>query len=205
MTTVRQIATRAGRIASQVNEGQATLQPYAADVALVTFNAMMRDMRGAQVGQPLSRDWNATAGITANPGGLYVVDVSTPDEPRNGDRIGVIGARTVTATEDTIEGAASVTTSEGTTWFYREDLADWKKEEDVGLDDESPLIGDCDEALAMMLAGRMYQERFGDLPAVLAGMAASGEGKVRQLYGARRAVRAPSPVLRGLAQRRFCA
>lgn len=204
MSTVRDLITRAGRIIQEVNEGaRAPVAYLGSEVGLTAFNALMREMRGVQIGQRLRRSWNASAGDTACAGGLYNVNVTTPCEPANGDRIGVLGARTVTADEDTIEGAASVTTTESTSWFYREDLADWLKEEDATLDDDSPLSGECDESLACMIAARMYLEQFGEITPSLAKLNENGRAKIGQLYRARVVVRADNAVLRGLAQRNY--
>lgn len=202
MTTVRVIMTRSARIVQEANEGTPAPNAwFASEVALGAFNDMMRDMRGQEIGQNLKRKWDATAGDTAIAGGLYKVNIYTPDEPKNGDRFGVIGARTVTATEDTIETAASVVTTASTTWFYREDSADWIKEADLTLDSQSLLSSECDEALAAMLAARCHLETFGQVPQGLSNFALSGRGRIRRLYKPRRVVAAENAVLRGLANR----
>jgi hypothetical protein len=203
MTTVRVIMTRAARIVAEATEGQPAPTAYfASETALTAFNDMMRDMRGQEIGQKLARQWSASAGDTAIAGGLYKVNVYTPDEPRNGDRIGVIGARSVTATADTIETAASVTTAASTSWFYREDMADWLKEEDLGLDDESLLSSECDEALAGMLAARAQLEQTGAVAQGLSNFALQGRGRIRRLYKPVEVIAAESAVLRSMAQRR---
>lgn len=202
MTTLRQIITDAGVIVAASFEGKVAPEAYDADRAAKVFNRMMREFRGQEIGQKLVRNRDAPAGATACPGGLYIINISTPCRPKNGDRIGVIGARTVTATTgDTIEGAASVTTAATTSWFYREDLGDWKLEADVGLDDAHPLSADVDEALVECLAARWYFERNNDLTQVLSSLAQNGRARIRQLYGSRRVVAADGPLLRGLAQR----
>lgn len=202
MTTVRVIMTRAARIVAEATEGQPAPTAYfASETALIAFNDMMRDMRGQEIGQKLARQWSASAGDTAIAGGLYKVNVYTPDEPKNGDRLGVIGARTVTATEDTIETAASVTTTVSTTWFYREDMADWLKEEDLGLDDESLLSSECDEALAGMLAARAQLEQNGAVAQGLTNFALQGRSRIRRLYKPIKRVGAEHAMLRGMAHR----
>jgi hypothetical protein len=202
--TVRTIITRAGRIIQEVTEGAAAPTAWLSDeVGLNAFNAMMKDMRGAQIGQRLARDFAATAGDTAQPGGIYNCNVYAPAEPFNGDRFRVIGARTVTASDDTIQAAASVTTTVSTSWMYREDAGNWQKEEDLTLDDASPLQDECDEALAFMTAARMYIEQFGDLSAGIAAGAEWGRNRIRQLYFSRASVSVDNALLRGMAQRRF--
>lgn len=203
MTIVRDLITRAGRITHEVGEGNPALEAYGADVALTAFNAMMADMRGVQLGQRLSRVWDAAAGDTALAGGIYNCAVYTPAQSLNGDRFRVLGARTVTATDDTIEGASSVTTTVATSWMYREDQGNWQKEADLALTDESPLQAECDESLAVLTAARMYGETFGEMPQALAVMAVSARNRIRQLYQARAFVSVDNALLRGLAQRRF--
>lgn len=200
--TVRTIITRAGRIVQEANEGRVALPDYiASDVGLNAFNDMMADMRGVQIGQKLSRDFAAEAGDTAAPGGIYNCNVYAPEEPFNGDRFRVLGARTVTASDDTIESAASVVTTESTSWMYREDQGNWQKEERLTLDAASPLQEECDEALAILTAARIYLEQMGDLTPTLSALASQSRNRIRQLYMNRTSVSVPSVLLRGLAHR----
>lgn len=204
MTTLRQIITRAGRVVDKASEGQPAAVAYDADVAMDLFNDMMREFRGQEIGQKLVRQFSALASDVAIPGGLYNVAVTTPCQPRNGDRFGVIGARTVTAdSNDTIEGAASVTTTAGASWFYREDLGDWKLEADVAnLSNDHPLSSDADEALVLCLVARWFYSLNAAAvsPTVLAG-AMKGRARLHQLYGSRVLVPVASALLRGLAHR----
>ncbi|HST92571.1 MAG TPA: hypothetical protein VLJ13_10290, partial [Brevundimonas sp.] len=78
---------------------------------------------------------------------------------------------------------------------------DWQKEEALTLDSASPLQEECDEALAFMLAGRMYLEQFGELTSTLSGLASQGRNRIRQLYQKAARVAAEGAVLRGIAQR----
>lgn len=200
--TVGTIITRAGRIMQEANEGRPALVAYvASEVGLNAFNAMMRDFRGVLIGQKLSRDFAAEAGDTAAPGGIYNCNVYAPEEPFNGDRFRVLGARTVTASDDTIESAASVVTTESTSWMYREDQGNWQKEEDLELSDASPLQDECDEALAILTAARIYLEQMGDLTPTLSALASQSRNRIRQLYMNRTSVSVPSVLLRGLAHR----
>lgn len=204
--TVRTIITRAGRINQEAHEGQRVLPPYRAnEVGLNAFNDLMQDMRGVQIGQRLARDWAAATGDTALPGGIYAVDVYSPAEPYNGDRFSVIGARTVTATDDTIEGQSAVTTTVTTSWMYREDAGNWQKEERLTLDDASPLQAECDEALSLLTAARMHLEQFGELTPTLSALAQQARNRIRQIYMNRTSVSVDSALLRGLAQRRSLA
>ncbi len=204
MTTVRQILTRAGRFPGLSSEGQIALTAYDGQVGVDILNAMLREFRGQEIGPQLKRQWSASAGDTAISGGLYSVSITTPCRPKNGDRIGVIGARTVTAnTGDTIEGASSVTTTATTTWFYREDLGDWKKEQDLTLDSAQPLSTDADEALIMCLVARWTAEYSGgEMSPNVVGIGQKGRARIRQLYGYRPLVCVDTSLMRGLAQRR---
>lgn len=204
MTTLRQIITRAARVVGAATaEGQRAPSADDADVAKDLFNDMLREFRGQEIGLKLTRQRDVTAGDVAVPGGLYALNVYTPEEPKNGDRIGVVGARTITATTgDTIEGAASVTTTVSSSWFYREDLADWKLEADVAnLSHDHPLSTDCDEALVACLAARWKFDRDGDVPPGMSGQAQRGRGRIRELYGARVLVPVAGALMRGLAHR----
>jgi hypothetical protein len=204
MTTLRQIMTDAAVIVAAASEGQPAAVAYDADRAVKIFNRMMREFRGQEIGQKLKRQWDAAASDIAIAGGLYAVNVSTIERPNNGDRLGVIGARTVTAsTGATIEGAASVTTADNTTWFFRDDLGDWVKEEDLTLDDDHLLSTDADEALVECLAARWFFERESRLTPELTTLAQKGRSRLFQLYGSRRVVAADGPLLRGLAQRQY--
>jgi hypothetical protein len=200
--TVRTIIERAARIEKKAYEGQPAPDWVTAEVALNAFNDLMRDMRGVQIGQRLARVWDAAAGDTALPGGIYNCNIYAPEEPWNGDRFRVLGARTVTASDDTIETASSVTTTASTSWMYREDLGDWQKEETLALDDASPLQEECDEALAVLVAARIHREQVGELTPDLSAMAMQARNRIRQLYQSRTSVAAEAPVLRGLAHRR---
>lgn len=200
--TVYTILTRAGRIIKEANEGRTALPDYvASEVGLNAFNEMMRDMRGVQIGQKLTRDFAATAGDTASAGGIYNCDVYAPEQPFNGDRFQVLGARTVTASDDTIEGASSVTTTVTTSWMYREDQGNWQKEADLALTDDSPLQDECDEALSAMVAARMCVENGQEVGPILLALASNGRSRIRQLYGAKASVSVDSALLRGLAHR----
>jgi hypothetical protein len=201
MTTARQLLTRAARITGDASEGMAAPAAYPMQVGLNALNAMMREFRGVEIGPKLKRNWHPVVGAAARPGDLYAIDIQTPCQPRSGDRFGVIGAHTVTGNGDTIEGAASVTTTASTSWFYREDLGDWLKEQDVGLDDAHLLTTDLDEALAYCVAARWYFENTGEVTQVIATEAQTGRGRVRQVYGYRPIVCADGPLLRGLAER----
>lgn len=200
--TVRTIITRAGRIYQEANEFSTAMEAYPAqEVGLNAFNDLMQDMRGVQIGQKLGRDFGAEAGDTASAGGIYNCNVYAPEEPFNGDRFRVIGARTVTASDDTIEGASSVTTTVSTSWMYREDAGNWQKEERLTLDDASPLQEECDEALAILTAARMYLEQFGELTPTLSALAGNARNRIRQLYMNRTSVSVPAILLRGIAHR----
>jgi hypothetical protein len=200
--TVRTIITRAARIVQEAYEGQAAPVAWVSnEIGLNAFNDLMKDMRGVQIGQKLARDFAAVAGDTASPGGIYNCNVNTPEEPFNGDRFRVLGARTVTASDDTIESAASVTTTASTSWMYREDQGNWQKEEALTLDDASPLQDECDESLSILVAARIYLEQTGDLSPTLSGLSSGAKNRIRQLYMNRTAVSVDSALLRGLSQR----
>lgn len=200
--TVRTIITRAARMVQEAYEGQVAPVDWVADeVGLNAFNDMMRDIRGVLIGQKLSRDFAAVAGDTAIPGGIYNCNVYAPEEPFNGDRFRVLGARTVTASDDTIESASSVTTTVSTSWMYREDQGNWQKEEDLALSDPSPLQDECDEALAILTAARIYLEQTGELSPSLQALAPQARNRIRQLYGNRTSVSVPAVLLRGIAHR----
>jgi hypothetical protein len=200
--TVLTIINRAARVNQEVNEGQrAPVAWVANEVALNGFNDLMRDMRGVQIGQRLARVWDAAAGDVALPGGIYNCNVYAPEEPWNGDRFRVLGARTVTVSDDTIESASSVTTTVSTSWMYREDQGNWQREQALDLDDESPLQEECDEALAILVAARIQLEQMGELSAQMSALASQARNRIRQLYQSRTSVAAEAPVLRGLAHR----
>jgi len=201
MTTLRQLLTRSTRIIKQSSEGMPAPVAYIAQNGVIAFNAMMKELRGQQIGQKLARVWDAADGSGSIPGGLYSADITTPVQPFNGDRIGVIGVRTVTAYQDTIETASFVTTTESTTWMYREDLGDWIKEADLTLDDDVPLSEDCDEALAILLAARMVLEK-SDLTPTLSLLSGQARGRISQLYRSRPFVPVDAPLLRTLG--RWC-
>jgi len=202
--SVYSIITRAGRIIQEANEGRPALPDFiASEVGQNAFNEMLRDLRGTHIGQRLYRVWDAEAGDTALPGGIYNCNVYAPEQPFNGDRFQVLGARTVTASDDTIESASSVVTTATTSWMYREDLGNWQKERDYVLADDSPLQAECDEALAKMTAARMYLEQAGEVTQALAALSEQGRNRVRQLYMNRTAVSVDASLLRGLANRRW--
>jgi hypothetical protein len=200
--TVLTIINRAARINQESTEGRrAPVAWFTNEVALPALNDLMRDMRGVQIGQRLARVWDAAAGDTALPGGIYNCNVYAPEEPWNGDRFRVLGARTVTVSDDTIESASSVTTTVSTSWMYREDQGNWQKEETLTLEDASPLQEECDEALAVLVAARVQLEHMGDLSPSMSALASQARNRIRQLYQSRTSVAAEAPVLRGLAHR----
>lgn len=201
--TVRSILTRAARMVQESNEGQRAPTAWVAnEIALNAFNDVMRDMRGVQIGQRLTRDFSASSGATASAGYIYKCNVFAPPEPFNGDRFQVIGARTVTASDDTIETLTSVTTTESASWMYREDLGDWQREGELELSDASPLQAECDEALSCLIAARIYLEQMGELTPTLSNLSLQGRSRIRQLYGAKGGVAVDGPLRRGIAQRR---
>jgi len=202
MTTLRQLLTRSTRIIKQSSEGMPAPAAYAAQNGVIAFNAMMKELRGQQIGQKLARVWGASDGDVAVPGGLYAASITTPDEPFNGDRIGVLGICTVIANQDTIETTSSVVTTEGSTWMYREDLGDWQKEADCTLDSPSPLSEDCDEALAILLAARMVLEK-SDLSQTLGLLAGPARARIGSLYRSRPNVPVEAALLRTLG-RGYC-
>lgn len=201
--TLREVITTALRLKGVLGDGQRAPSAEQAVDGLAAFNAMWRSMQGKEVGQRLKRVWDAEAGDDAIAGGLYSVNVTTPEEPNNGDRIGVTGAVTVTAGSGTIEEAASKVTTGPTSWFYREDIADWVKETDLGLDDDHPFSSDMDEGLPYMLAMRLPDYGAEPTPEVVQ-LAGEGRARLRQLYGARRVVNAPAALLRLHANRYAC-
>jgi hypothetical protein len=201
--TVQSIIQRAGRMIQESTEGRRALKPwFSNEIGLNAFNEMLRELRGTHIGQRLARVWDAAAGDVALPGGIYAVNVYTPEQPFNGDRFQVLGACTVTASDDLIEGQSSITTTETTSWMYREDQGGWQKEEDLALADQSPLQAECDEALAKMLAARMYLENMGEVTPTLGVLAENGRNRIRQLYMNRTTVSVDNALLRGMAQRR---
>lgn len=196
MTTLRQIITATYRELAVLGVGRRAPNPAETVDALAAFNAMWKSMQGRVIGQRLTRQWSATAGVAAIEGGLYAAAVSTPAQPHNGARIGMIGAHTVTAADGTIEGLASVT--KAGSWFYREDLADWLLETDKGLDDSQPFAPELDEALAFMLAARLLGQFGKPLTPLIQEGSARGQAQLRQLYGAKPVVRVDHILLRGV-------
>jgi len=202
MTTLRQVLTDTYRQLGVLGIGRRAPSPAEAVDGLAAFNAMWKSMQGRVIGQRLTRKWDATAGITACAGGLYNVNVYTPAEPVNGTRIGMIGSHTVTATDGTIEGAASVT--KAGSWFYREDLADWVLETTLGLDDDQPFAPEMDEALSFMLAARLLGQFGKPLTPLIQEGATRGQAQLRQLYGAKPTVRVDRVLLRGVGTLQRC-
>ncbi len=191
--TLRQILTTAYTETGLISEAQPVMSAYQAQVGVKAFNAMCRAEYGKRIGQPLHRDWTAVAGATACPGGLYAVNVKTPANPDPGTRIGVVGARTVTATDGTIEEA---TTTAGGSWFYRDDTATWVREKELTLDQEHPFCEAMNEALPYMVALRLLNG-FEPTQTILTG-AAQGQRQLRELYGDKRPARVDTALLRTL-------
>lgn len=181
--TVQDILRRALRLLRVLPAGAGISGTEAAD-ALETFNAAIRGLYGHGVGPKLSP--TTTDDGYALVGGLYSVDVTTPIYPKDGHRIGVIGARTVTAYDgSTIEGAASVTTTGNASWFYRADLADWVLEADRALSDDSPYSPDLDEALSCYMAFALAPEYGAAITPELQAMINAGRSQISQRYGYR--------------------
>lgn len=202
--TLRELITAYCMVLNLTSQGRTVPNGFEFQSGVKAFNAMWRAYQGRIIGQRLARVWTASAGDTACAGGLYAVNVHTPAEPANGTRIGVIGARTVTATDGTIEGAASVVTTASTTWFYREDLGDWIKERDLTLDDNHPFCAELDEALPFMVAARLTDQFGKDATALIQAGQNQGEVQLREIYGAKPVVRVARPLLRGVGRRWPC-
>lgn len=190
--TIQDILRRAMRLLRVLPAGAGIPGREAID-ALTVFNAGIRALYGHGVG-PKLKAVEADSGASVA-GGLYAEDVTTPESPKDGHRIGVTGARTVTAyAGSTIQGAESVTTTGNASWFYREDLADWTLEVDKALSDDSPFAPDLDEALAYLTAFMLAPEYGATIGPELAAMINDSRSQISQRYGYR-AQQAVDPAL----------
>lgn len=180
--TVRDVIKRALRMVNAIVAGE---EPEAdeMDDALTAYNGMIRGMFGHGVGQPLLR--GASDATQALAGGLYAVPtLATPQCPSNGDRFGVVGATTINAAPgSTIQGGAQVVTVGPGSWFYRQDLADWRLENEQTLDDGPPFADDCNAGLAAMLAMEIAPEYGAEPSALVIKKANDADLRISQRYG----------------------
>lgn len=196
---VRDLLRRSLRQLGKLARGQG---PNASDMAdgLMAINAMFAGMYGHGVGPKLAPATVQSGETFA--GGLYAENITTPLDPVDGHRIGVTGARTVTARAGcTIEGVANVTTTAGGSWFYRADLADWTREKVLEIGDDVPFPPDLDNALVALLAIALAPEFDATVTDETALMAAEGRSTISQRYGYR-AQSAVSPELLYFPSRR---
>jgi hypothetical protein len=187
MTTVREVITRAAQLCAEASEGQPAPSAYfATDVALPRYNGMIASLFGHGIGPSLQMYWDAASGDTAVNGGLYDVAVYTPERPRDGWRIGVTGAVTVTRTSGygTIEGGTSATTTGAASWFFRADTGNWVLEEDLGLDDTVYFPADIVHGLQALLAAHLVPVGYAGSQTLIA-LAYAARQKLEQRYAPR--------------------
>ena len=177
MSTVRTLIVQALEEIG-VARNDRTFRARDGDVALERLNTIVAGIFGQGVGENL-KDQAITSAETVLANTRAVVSthsaaftITLPEEPDNGARFQLVdsaagfAARPVTVNPNgrLIEGAtasiAASTNGYNRTWFYRADLADWKRISALVLTDEFPFPLEYDDAFAIQLALRLAP-RFG--------------------------------------------
>ncbi len=217
MTTVRKIITQALEELG-VARNDRTFRARDGDVALERLQSIVSGIFGQGVGEGLA-DQSITSAETVLSNVRAVVGdhsaaftITLPEAPYDGARFQLIDAASQFATRAItvapngrlIEGAtASITANTAgfnRTWFYRGDLADWKRITTLAMNDEFPFPVEFDDAFAIQLAVRLAP-RFGKaLSAESVAASQRAMGGLRARYRQKVIVRADNAVLRLSAQ-----
>lgn len=136
-------------------------------------------------------DETVTEAVTAKPDGRYVVAVTgltitLPADPQDGARVAVVpiaGSVTVKPDNRKVEGGtASLSVTDGTTWAYRADLADWVKVTDLSSGSESPWPASCDAALGHFCAKEAAAKFSAQITPELGMLISESEAFIRSKY-----------------------
>jgi hypothetical protein len=172
MTTVRSLITQTAEELSIIGFNRSITGPDA-NMALERLNTLVSGIFGDGVGAGL-KDKNIVAAETVVSNTRAIVSghtaaftITLPETPNDGARFQLIDAGAAFATRNVtvdangrlIEGAtADITASTNgfnRTWFYRGDLADWKRISALAIGDEFPFPEAVDDAFIIMLAMRL--------------------------------------------------
>lgn len=212
MSTVRTIVTQAFEELS-VARNDRTFRERDGVIALELLNNQVAGVFGQGVGmnlrdQAVTSDTTLTDYIRAVVGAHSAFSITLPAEPKDGSRIQVLDASNSFATYPVtikpngrmIEGATANLTANTNgftrTWFYRADLADWRKVADLTLNDAFPFPEEFDDAFAILLALRLAP-RFGkSISAETSAASQRAMGRLRARYRSRVITYADDAVLR---------
>lgn len=209
VTTVRDIITDAGERAGLIADGGFSLRPSEANRALRVLQRLVLNLPGANWWIEVDTDEDYTAGenerirVTVD----SPVSVTVPDTFASSNRVLWCCNQITLACSDyenraPKDGARvhlSDLYSDGkATFFYRGDIAQWTRADELTLDSECPLSAEFDEGLAAMLAVRL-----GVVNPVTLAMAQAAEAKMRARFGKRQAVAAELALVRTSSNREY--
>lgn len=209
VTTVQDIIRDAGERAGLIVDDGFSMRPSEANRALRVFQRMVLNLPGANWWTPV----DVTANYTANPGERVrvntqdAVSISVPVTTASSETVlWCCNQITLTCTgyddravrDGERVHVADVYSDAKATHFYRGDIAQWTRADELTLASECPLSAEFDEGLAAMLAVRL-----GTVTPVTVALAEATERKMRARFGKRQRVAVELALVRTSSNREY--